>query len=119
MLDGIEQPSGGGHTDSAPTATEVTIKGKLEIGETLTASYKYTDLDRDRKASTIIQSYADGKAIEGATSLTFVLTEAEQGKKLTVKVTPKNAYATGQNNRKCSYGRSGHASISEKRSNHR
>lgn len=82
----------------APVASDVLVTGTFEVSKTLTATYTYADAEGDDEdvAGTMFQWYAanDGTgsnetAIEGATSKTFVVQDAQNGKFLRVAVTPK------------------------------
>ena len=76
--------------DTLPIATNVNITGTLEIGKTLTANYEYFDANGDKESGTTYQWYANGEEINGATTQALTIKPAQQGKKITVKVTPKN-----------------------------
>ena len=68
-----------------PTTGTVTIEGQIIVGQTLTATNTLADLDGD----IVIVSYqwlADGEEISGATSDTYLLTENEIGKAISVVV---------------------------------
>ena len=52
-------------------------------------------MNQDQESGTTIQWYAGEDAIEGATNPTYTIAEADQGKKITVKITPKNAKGIG------------------------
>jgi len=67
--------------------TAVTVSGKAQVGEVLTAT------TTPAAATAKYQWYADGTAISGATAKTFTLTADQMGKKITVKVTGTGAYA--------------------------
>ena len=80
----------------APVATNVQITGTMEVGKTLTASFTYTDAEADAKGITSYQWYVANDAngagempIAGATNETYVVQDAQQGKFITVGVTPK------------------------------
>jgi len=87
--------------NAAPTTTNVTITGTAEVNKTLTVSYTYSDAENNAESGTIIQWYVanDGAgtgetAITGATSLTFIIQAAQQGKYIRVGITPKAATGT-------------------------
>ncbi|ENC6732405.1 hypothetical protein ABKZ05_003116, partial [Vibrio navarrensis] len=91
-----------GSSDTAPTASNVTFSGTLQVGQTLTGSYTYYDANGDTQSGTTFKWYASntsggsGKtAISGATSQTFTLTASQVGKFISFEVTPKNSKATG------------------------
>jgi len=84
--------------NAAPAATRVTIAGTVQVPETLTASYTYSDAENDAESGTTIQWYiaSDGTgtgetAIEDATELTYTLQPADEFKFIRVGVTPKAA----------------------------
>ncbi len=88
--------------NQAPSAGEVTISGTPAIGETLTANYSYSDPDSDPEGTTTFQWYVavDGSgtgatALPGATSQTYLVTEAEEGTFLRVDVTPNDGSQNG------------------------
>jgi pullulanase/glycogen debranching enzyme len=79
----------------APEAKNVNISGTVKVDETLTASYTYFDQNDDKEGNSIYQWYrADNssglneEAISGATELSYILTEDDQGKVLRFAVTP-------------------------------
>lgn len=70
------------------------ITGTAEVGETLTVTNgTWTGVPTPTYAR---QWYADDVAIEGATGLTYVLTEDEEGAVITVVVTATNAAGSAQ-----------------------
>lgn len=80
---------------NAPVASNVEITGTLTEGETLTASYVYSDPENDAEGSSIFQWYrSDNKQgtneseISGATSLNYTLLNADGGKYIRFSVTP-------------------------------
>ncbi len=80
----------------APVATNVKITGAMEVGKTLTASFTYTDAETDAIGITGYQWYVANDAngagempIAGATNETYVVQDAQQGKFITIGVTPK------------------------------
>ncbi|WP_314262098.1 glycosyl hydrolase family 28-related protein, partial [Cardiobacterium hominis] len=73
----------------------VYIKGIAQPGQTLTAEvydgdygelYRHISIKVPAKSVTSYRWYADGVEIEGAHESTYTLTEAEKGKKITVKI---------------------------------
>jgi hypothetical protein len=87
--------------NAPPTATNVMITGTAEVNKTLTVSYTYADAENNAESGTIIQWYVanDGAgtgetAIAGATSLTFIIQAAQQGKYIRAGITPKAATGT-------------------------
>ncbi|WP_216093247.1 GNAT family N-acetyltransferase, partial [Candidatus Marithrix sp. Canyon 246] len=88
--------------DTPPTASSVTFSGTLLEGETLTGSYTYADAESDSQNGTSFQWYhsddASGTnkaAISGATSETYVLSNADIDKFISFEVTPVNANSSG------------------------
>lgn len=73
----------------APVASDVKITGKAETGETLTASYTFFDENNDEEKDSVYQWYRDGEAIDGATELTYTLTEEDEDKTIAFEVTPR------------------------------
>lgn len=87
--------------NEAPVASNVIVSGTEQVGEELTATYTYTDGDGDGESGTLFQWYSatDGNgtgetAIDGATSHTYTLADAQAGKYIRVSVTPKAAAGT-------------------------
>ncbi|AFM01941.1 cell wall-binding protein [Desulfitobacterium dehalogenans ATCC 51507] len=85
--------------NTAPTATSVSITGKLEVGQTLTGNYTYSDangdLEEKGKGGTTFKWYrgqnqdGTGKVpIDGATSQTYTLGIEDQGQYIFFEVTP-------------------------------
>ncbi|GGO72771.1 Ig-like domain repeat protein [Nocardioides deserti] len=79
----------------APTATvQPSIAGKPEVGGTLTVNAP--TWSGTGTTNTTYQWLRDGQPVTGATAPTYVVTEADAGKALTVKVTGKRTgYADG------------------------
>lgn len=73
----------------APVASDVKITGKAETGETLTASYTFFDENNDEEKDSLYQWYRDNEAIDGATELTYTLTEEDEDKTIAFEVTPR------------------------------
>ena len=64
-----------------------TVSGTFEVGETLSANISgIMDPDGLSDPRFTYQWLADGRAISGATSSTYMLTEAEQGKRISIRV---------------------------------
>jgi hypothetical protein len=83
--------------DAPPVANSVSINGNgaSVIGETLTASYTYADVNADTEGTSTFQWYRADDAtginqtmISGATSSTYTLTVADQTKYIAFEVTP-------------------------------
>ncbi len=92
--------------NTAPTANTVSFLEQLNVGQTLTASYNYADIENDSQATSLFQWYtatnssctADKTPIVNATNLDYVLTSNELGKYICFAVTPKasTGITTGQ-----------------------
>ncbi|WP_410495216.1 S-layer homology domain-containing protein [Cellulosilyticum sp. ST5] len=87
----------------APTATVQAITGTLQVGETLTGHYTYSDVNGDLEGTSIYKWYrADNVSglnkaeIAGATTKTYVLTSADIGKYISFEVTPVAATGIAQ-----------------------
>ncbi len=85
---------------SAPTASGVTVSGTAQVGSQLTGMYEYADANGDEESGTTYRWLrydaalgGTGVAIDGETSLTYTLTQADAGKYIGFEVTPKNAIA--------------------------
>ncbi len=79
----------------APVASSVSFSGTLEVGETLTGSYSYSDADTDLEGISTFQWYraddatgANQAAISGATTITYQLVSADETKYISFEVTP-------------------------------
>ncbi|QJD84740.1 S-layer homology domain-containing protein [Cohnella herbarum] len=89
-------------TDALPTASP-TLSGTTQVGSTLTATSGYADADDDEESGTTYAFYRyDPSGTSGETLVqeessmnTYTVTVADTGKVIKVKVTPKNAKATG------------------------
>jgi hypothetical protein len=81
------------NTNDLPTGS-VTISGTPTQGQTLTAANSLADLDGLGDLS--YQWSADGTVITGATSSTYVLTETEVGKTLTVTASYTDVHGTDE-----------------------
>ncbi len=89
--------------EAAPTATGPAITGTLQVGETLTGSYTYSDVNGDAEGTTTFKWYraenssGSGKtAIAGATAITYVLQPSDLGKYISFEVTPVAAAGIAQ-----------------------
>ena len=83
-------------TPNAPEAQSVTISGTARVGQTLTGTYTYYDENGDAESGTTVRwlraSSAGGtySPISGATSSTYVLTEADEDQYIRFAVTPRS-----------------------------
>lgn len=88
--------------NTAPTASSVGFTGTLEVGQTLTGSYSYTDVDTDPESGTTFQWYRSDNAaglnkaaITSANSQTYVLAAADENKYISFEVTPNDGTDAG------------------------
>ena len=86
-----------------PTATVQAITGILQVGETLTGNYTYSDVNGDLEGVSIYKWYrSDNESglnktvIAGANAKTYVLTNADEGKYMSFEVIPVAATGTAQ-----------------------
>ena len=94
--DGAWSSTGSGSTGANNPATGVpVISGTAQVGETLTAGTTGI-ADSDGLGSFSYQWKADGTDIAGATSSTYTLTDAEQGKQITVTVSFTDGAGTSE-----------------------
>ncbi len=73
---------------AAPTASAVSISGTAQVGQTLTGSYTYADVNSDPQGTSVFRWLRNGVAIAGATASTYTLVAADQGNTITFEVTP-------------------------------
>ena len=87
---------------NAPSFT-VIFAGTVTVGQTLTATYDYTDVENGTDASTFIwyrsnTALGAGKVtISGATAKTYTLVTADLGKYVSVRITPNDGISPGTN----------------------
>ena len=80
----------------APVATNVTVSGNATVGQTLTGSYTYVDMEANAQGNSTFRwlrsssSTFDGSAtpISGATTKTYQIQNADTGKYIFFQVTP-------------------------------
>lgn len=77
-----------GETNSAPAATNVTISGTPQVGQVLTGTYTYTDAEGDPEGSSTYRWLRDGAPISGASTRSYTLVAADQGRLIRFEVTP-------------------------------
>lgn len=84
--------------NAGPTATNLAISGTVQVPETLTFVYTFSDVEGDAESGTVVQWYrandvagAGETAISGATQLTYELQVADEFKFIRAGVTPKAA----------------------------
>ncbi|MEQ8525227.1 BspA family leucine-rich repeat surface protein [Gracilimonas sp.] len=94
--------SGGGGGNNPPTVSNVSISGTLEVGETLTGSYDYDDLDSDPESGSVFTWYrsddsggTNKTAIGGADATTYTLVSADEGKHMSFSVIPSDGVDAG------------------------
>jgi VCBS repeat-containing protein len=87
--------------NDVPTFTHVSIIGKLMVGETLTGSYTFTDVENDPEGATEYQWYRGTKSdgsdkviIAGANTKTYNVLDADVGHYLFFEVKPKELSET-------------------------
>ena len=89
--------------EAAPTATVQPITGTLQVGATLTGHYTYSDVNGDLEGTSTYKWYRSDDAaglnkteIAEATTKTYVLTSADEGKYISFEVTPVAATGIAQ-----------------------
>ena len=89
-----------------PEATNISISGKMAIGEELTVNYDYSDLNGDveitegTNATTVVWKISDtpdGEFTQIGSGRTYTLEETDLNKWIKVEVTPKNNGSGDQN----------------------
>ncbi|RUT30520.1 hypothetical protein EJP77_11840 [Paenibacillus zeisoli] len=106
-----EEPTAGSAVESAafkiaaapaaPSAANVRITGQTYIGQTLTGSYAYEDVNGDEESGSTYQWYRSDDSsmtlnhtlIAGATAKTYTLQTEDVGKYISFEVTPKTETA--------------------------
>ncbi len=90
-----QPPSGGGSSNSAPVASQVSIQGQAVVGQTLTGEYTYHDANGDLEGQSVYKWYrsnnelgTDKSLIAGANSHTYTLTVNDEGKYIFFQVIP-------------------------------
>lgn len=82
-----------GPANSKPVATAVTIAGTVEVDNTLTGNYTYSDPDSDPQnvAGAIFKWLRNNAEIPGANSKTYKIVEDDEGTTLKFQVTVKSS----------------------------
>lgn len=80
--------------NTAPTATDVAIWGKAEVGRALTGTYTYGDAERDAEGASTYRWLRDGAPIAEATARSYTLTTVDEGALIAFEVTPVAANGT-------------------------
>ena len=75
-------------TDTAPTATGVSITGTPTVGQLLTGNYTYNDAEGDLEGTSTFRWLRDDAVISGATDQTYTLEGADLGAMIIFEVTP-------------------------------
>lgn len=85
----------------APTVSNITIEGTLEVNRTIEVKYAYSDSESDSEGETTFQWYVANNAagegevvISGATAKSFLVQESQNGKYIRVSVYPKASKGT-------------------------
>ncbi|MCT4620813.1 MAG: cadherin-like beta sandwich domain-containing protein, partial [Marinisporobacter sp.] len=93
----VESSATGGviAAEAAPVASSVSISGTAQVGQTLTGSYTYSDVNGDTEGTSTFKWYRSDDAsgtnkteISGATNKTYILTSTDLGKYISFEVTP-------------------------------
>lgn len=81
----------------APTASGVTNTGNLQVGQTLTGSYSYADVNNTPESGSSFKWYRSDDAtgtnkvaISSATSQTYILSTTDLNKHISFEITPRN-----------------------------
>jgi|11_taG_2_1085331.scaffolds.fasta_scaffold00041_6 hypothetical protein len=89
-------------TPNAPVANNVTISGTIEVGNSLSVSYSYSDADNDPEYLSSIQWFrskdtlgTDRQLIENADSISYTVQESDKAFFLSVVVTPSDVFNQG------------------------
>lgn len=86
--------------EAAPTASNVSISGAAQVGETLVGNYSYSDVNSDAEGASVYKWYANTGAggtyepIVGAVSSTYTVSAGLLGKSIKFEVTPVAATGT-------------------------
>lgn len=101
-IDGGGQSSAFSTSNTAPTASNLSITGNLENEQILTANYTYTDASNIPESGTSIQWYrsddnsgTNKAAIVGETGSTYTITLSDENKYFNFEVTPSNGSVSG------------------------
>ncbi len=82
------------YLNTAPSVGNVKIAGVAEVGEVLTLTYDYHDLDSDGQGLTLIAWMRGPVPILGETGLTYTLVADDIGEMIAAVVTPVAATGT-------------------------
>ena len=71
-----------------PTASDVSISGTPRVGQVLTGSYTYGDVEGDLEGASTFRWLRDNIVIAGATARSYALVAADEGALIRFEVTP-------------------------------
>lgn len=74
--------------EAAPIASNITISGIAQFGQTLTGNYVYSDVNGDLESGSIFHWYANDMLIPSANAKTYLVTANDIGANLKFEVTP-------------------------------
>jgi len=74
--------------NSPPSAIDLKIVGKPEIGAALQASYRYNDYEGDRQGESLIRWLRNGFTVSGQTGKIYKLSAVDKGSTLGFEITP-------------------------------
>jgi hypothetical protein len=74
--------------NAVPVASKVTISGTARVGQQLTGLYTYSDADGDSEGSSFYRWLRNDSPIAGATSITYLLVEEDNGTDIKFEITP-------------------------------
>lgn len=90
-------------TSNAPVVSNISIIGTVEVGNTISVSYSFTDADNDPEYLSEFQWYrskdasgSEKEIIEGADSVSYVIQEEDKAYFLSVVVTPSDVFTQGE-----------------------
>jgi hypothetical protein len=76
----------------APVADSIKIEPNTpKVGDVLTGSYAYTDIDGDTEEGTIVKWLRDDVEISGASAINYTVTADDAGKNISLQITPKSS----------------------------
>ncbi|MDQ3773538.1 MAG: hypothetical protein M3461_03750 [Pseudomonadota bacterium] len=74
--------------DLPPTASNVLITGTPQVGQVLTGSFTYADVENDPEGASTFRWLRGDTPIDGATAQRYTLGAADQGARVSFEVTP-------------------------------
>ncbi|MGN8225641.1 BspA family leucine-rich repeat surface protein [Gracilimonas sp. BCB1] len=108
MLEGPVGSGSGGGGNTPPEASNVSFSGTLEVGETLTGSYDYSDADSDPESGSLYIWYRidelNKTPIAGAESETYTLVADDEGNDISFAVIPSDGIDAGAEEESSSQG---------------